>query len=297
MRKILYVVMLMLPCFLVAQVKIGDNPNSIHPNSILEMEGSDKALVLTRLSQAQMMGIQPLTGALVYNTDVQCIHYYDGAAWINLCDVTNVIQDLRFTSGVITLTGDPDATAIDLSGYDTDASDDFSGSFNDLTDVPVGLADGDDNTTTNLNQDVGTGVISYNNEIGLTQTANTVGSEVSNSISVGSNGGAFYESPIKAFGKIASDGSIDKATPGIIITKLAGNGNYRIDLPVGLVSDGDYIIQLSIPSRDGAGADDPGITYRAQSATGFEVIIGDNDNGGTDRSRYDSEFMFSILDF
>ena len=154
MRKILYFGMLMLPCFLVAQVKIGDNPNSIHPNSILEMEGSDKALVLTRLSQAQMMGIQPLTGALVYNTDVQCIHYYDGAAWINLCDVTNVIQDLRFTSGVITLTGDPDATAIDLSGYDTDASDDFSGSFNDLTDVPVGLADGDDNTTTNLNQDV-----------------------------------------------------------------------------------------------------------------------------------------------
>ncbi|MEM6894273.1 MAG: hypothetical protein AAF554_11320 [Bacteroidota bacterium] len=297
MRKILYVVTLMLPCFLVAQVKIGDNPNSIHPNSILEMEGSDKALVLTRLSQAQMMGIQPLTGALVYNTDVQCIHYYDGTTWINLCDVTNVIQDLRFASGVITLTGDPDATAIDLSNYDTDALDDFSGSFNDLTDVPVGLADGDDNTTTNLSQDLGTGVISYTNEIGLTQTANTVGTEINNSISVGSNGGAFYESPIKAFGKIASDGSIDKATPGIIVTQLGGNGNYQVDLPVGLVSDADYIIQLSLPSREGAGNDDPGITYRNQTATSFEVIIGDNDNGGTDRTRYNSEFMFSILDF
>ena len=296
MRKILYVVMLMLPCFLVAQVKIGDNPNSIHPNSILEMEGSDKALVLTRLSQAQMMGIQPLTGALVYNTDVQCIHYYDGAAWINLCDVTNVIQDLRFTSGVITLTGDPDATAIDLSGYDTDASDDFSGSFNDLTDVPVGLADGDDNTTTNLNQDVGTGVISYNNEIGLTQTANTVGSEVSNSISVGSNGGAFYESPIKAFGKIASNGDIEKATPGIMVDRLAA-GNYRVFLPAGLVSDDDYIIQLSLLSRNGTGNDDPGITYFNQGGNSFDVRIGDNDNGGGTRIFYDSEFMFSILDF
>jgi len=296
MRKILYVVMLMLPCFLVAQVKIGDNPNSIHPNSILEMEGSDKALVLTRLSQAQMMGIQPLTGALVYNTDVQCIHYYDGAAWINLCDVTNVIQDLRFTSGVITLTGDPDATAIDLSGYDTDASDDFSGSFNDLTDVPVGLADGDDNTTTNLNQDVGTGVISYNNEIGLTQTANTVGSEVSNSISVGSNGGAFYESPIKAFGKIASNGDIEKATPGIMVDRLAA-GNYRVFLPAGLVSDDDYIIQLSLLSRNGTGNDDPGITYFNQGVNSFDVRIGDNDNGGGTRIFYDSEFMFSILDF
>ncbi|MEO0506097.1 MAG: hypothetical protein AAF090_08080 [Bacteroidota bacterium] len=296
MRKILYVVMLMLPCFLVAQVKIGDNPNSIHPNSILEMEGSDKALVLTRLSQAQMMGIQPLTGALVYNTDVQCIHYYDDAAWINLCDVTNVIQDLRFTSGVITLTGDPDATAIDLSGYDTDASDDFSGSFNDLTDVPVGLADGDDNTTTNLNQDVGTGVISYNNEIGLTQTANTVGSEVSNSISVGSNGGAFYESPIKAFGKIASNGDIEKATPGIMVDRLAA-GNYRVFLPAGLVSDDDYIIQLSLLSRNGTGNDDPGITYFNQGVNSFDVRIGDNDNGGGTRIFYDSEFMFSILDF
>ncbi|MEM8762485.1 MAG: hypothetical protein AAGD88_01650 [Bacteroidota bacterium] len=296
MRKILYVVTLMLPCFLVAQVKIGDNPNSIHPNSILEMEGSDKALVLTRLSQAQMMGIQPLTGALVYNTDVQCIHYYDGTTWINLCDVTNVIQDLRFASGVITLTGDPDATAIDLSNYDTDASDDFSGSFNDLTDVPVGLADGDDNTTTNLSQDLGTGVISYNNEIGLTQTANTVGSEVSNSISVGSNGGAFYESPIKAFGKIASDGSIDKATPGITVDRLA-DGNYRVFLPVGLVSDDDYIIQLSLLSRNGTGNDDPGITYFNQFVDRFDVRIGDNDNGGGTRIFYDSEFMFSILDF
>lgn len=296
MRKILYVVMLMLPCFLVAQVKIGDNPNSIHPNSILEMEGSDKALVLTRLSQAQMTGIQPLTGALVYNTDVQCVHYYDGVAWINLCDVTNVIQDLRFTSGVITLTGDPDATAIDLSGYDTDASDDFSGSFNDLTDVPVGLADGDDNTTTNLNQDVGTGVISYNNEIGLTQTANTVGSEVSNSISVGSNGGAFYESPIKAFGKIASNGDIEKATPGIMVDRLAA-GNYRVFLPAGLVSDDDYIIQLSLLSRNGTGNDDPGITYFNQGVNSFDVRIGDNDNGGGTRIFYDSEFMFSILDF
>ncbi|MEL6483617.1 MAG: hypothetical protein AAFU57_14265 [Bacteroidota bacterium] len=297
MRKILFVFTLMLPCLLVAQVKIGDNPNSIHPNSILEMEGADKALVLTRLSQAQMMGIQPLTGALVYNTDTQCVHYYDGTAWINFCDVSNVIQDLRFTSGVITLTGDPDATAIDLSGYDTDASDDFSGSFNDLTDVPVGLADGDDNTTTNLNQDSGTGIISYENEVGLTQTANTVGTEINNSISVGSNGGAFYESPIKAFGKISADGSIAKATPGVSITQLAGNGNYRVDLPVGLVSDADYIIQLSLPSLEGGGNDDPGITYRNQTATSFEVIIGDNDNGGTDRSRYNSEFMFSILDF
>jgi hypothetical protein len=67
-------------------------------------------------------------------------------------------------------------------------------------------------------------------------------------------------------------------------------------LPTGSVSDANYIIQLTQPGRGGAGNDDPGISYSNQTATSFEVIIGDNDNGGTDRSRFDSEFMFTVLD-
>jgi hypothetical protein len=63
-----------------------------------------------------------------------------------------------------------------------------------------------------------------------------------------------------------------------------------------MVSDANYIIQLSQPGRGGAGNDDPGIAYENQTITNFEVIIGDNDNGATDRARYDSEFMFTILD-
>ncbi|MGS0526710.1 hypothetical protein ACU8V7_17655 [Zobellia nedashkovskayae] len=41
---------------------------------------------------------------------------------------------------------------------------------------------------------------------------------------------------------------------------------------------------------------DPGISYFNQTTTTFEVIIGDNDNGAGDRIRFDSEFMFTILD-
>jgi hypothetical protein len=122
-----------------------------------------------------------------------------------------------------------------------------------------------------------------------------VGSETNNSITVGSNGGAFYESPIKAFGKIASNGNVIRATPGISVTKLSGNGRYRVNLPAGLVSDANYIIQLTQPGRGGVGNDDPGISYNSQTNISFEVIIGDNDNGGTDRSRFNSEFMFTIL--
>jgi len=102
--------------------------------------------------------------------------------------------------------------------------------------------------------------------------------------------------PVKAIGKISSTGGIVKATTGITITKLAGNGRYRVNLPLGMVSDDHYIIQLSQPGRAGAGNDDPGISYSAQDSTGFDVIIGDNDNGGTDRARYNSEFMFTVLD-
>ena len=110
-------------------------------------------------------------------------------------------------------------------------------------------------------------------------------------------GTAWANSPIKAFGKISGGAAIIKATAGITISVVgAGNGHYRVNLPVGMVSDDHYIIQLSQPGRGGAGNDDPGISYSSQDDTGFDVIIGDNDNGGTDRSRYNSEFMFTVLD-
>ena len=102
-------------------------------------------------------------------------------------------------------------------------------------------------------------------------------------------------SPIKAFGKIASTGTVTKATPGVTTTRIS-KGYYRVTLPSGAVSDANYIIQLTQPGRGGVGNDDPGISYNNQTTTSFEVIIGDNDNGGTDRSRFDSEFMFTILD-
>lgn len=48
-------------------------------------------------------------------------------------------QDLQYLDGQISLTGDPDGTIIDLSLFDTDFRDDFSGSFLDLLDVPLNL--------------------------------------------------------------------------------------------------------------------------------------------------------------
>ena len=72
-----------------AQVKIGENPQNLDANSVLELESTNKALVITRLSTLQMDAMTPLNGALIYNTDTNCVHYYNGTEWINLCEAEN----------------------------------------------------------------------------------------------------------------------------------------------------------------------------------------------------------------
>ena len=71
------------------QVKIGDNPQNIDASSVLELEGTNKVLVITRASNLEMEAITPLRGGVIYNTDTQCLHYFNGSAWINLCDAVS----------------------------------------------------------------------------------------------------------------------------------------------------------------------------------------------------------------
>ncbi|MCG2461415.1 hypothetical protein K8352_11695, partial [Flavobacteriaceae bacterium F89] len=81
-----------------SQVKIGDNPQTLDPASILELESTSRALVISRVSTAQMNTITPLRGAMVYNTDADCLYYYNGTSWINLCEASG---------GAFTFTTDP----------------------------------------------------------------------------------------------------------------------------------------------------------------------------------------------
>lgn len=85
-RRLLFSLILfcvIIPTF--SQVKVGDNPSSIHLSSILELESSDKVLVISRMTNTQMNAIQPLQGALVFNTDENCVFIYDGSSWKALC--------------------------------------------------------------------------------------------------------------------------------------------------------------------------------------------------------------------
>ncbi|MFS4416348.1 hypothetical protein [Maribacter sp. 2307ULW6-5] len=66
-------------------MKIGDAPEEIDAGSLLELESTSKTLVLTRVNNAQMQALEPLPGALVYNTDRQCAFVFNGAQWNSLC--------------------------------------------------------------------------------------------------------------------------------------------------------------------------------------------------------------------
>ena len=90
--KLLFLLLVFINISLYSQVKIGDNPSAIHPNSILELESIDKALVISRMSAAQMNAIVPLPGALVFNTDANCVFMYNGTTWRSLCNTGAGIQ-------------------------------------------------------------------------------------------------------------------------------------------------------------------------------------------------------------
>lgn len=85
-----------------AQVKIGDNSSLIDSNSILELESNNKVLVITRLSQLEIDALNPLEGALVYNTDTECVYAFNGTLWKNLCNEPNItVSNTSPTSNTI----------------------------------------------------------------------------------------------------------------------------------------------------------------------------------------------------
>jgi integrin beta 8 len=85
--SLLFALILLFPwLYSFGQIKIGDNVSTIDGTSILELESSSKVLVLTRLTNVEMLDLNPLAGGMVYNTDTGCIHSYNGFNWISLCE-------------------------------------------------------------------------------------------------------------------------------------------------------------------------------------------------------------------
>lgn len=105
-----------------------------------------------------------------------------------------------------------------------------------------------------------------------------------------------------AAGKVLSTGTPTKII-GSSVSRIS-KGNYRVTFATPL-QDSNYIIMLTIKdcggSCNGNGSyDDPGIGYYDQGVGGFNINIGDSDNGNVGKVDVDLEFMFvvySIWDF
>jgi len=63
MKTSIFVLLFACTLFSYAQVKIGNDVSNIDQFSILELESKSKALVLTRVTNAEMLSMQPLNGA------------------------------------------------------------------------------------------------------------------------------------------------------------------------------------------------------------------------------------------
>lgn len=75
-------------CPVFGQQGIGTGETPPDKSAVLELRSTTKALLLPRLTSAQMTAIpSPTAGMIVYNTDDNCLSYYDGSKFNNMAGV------------------------------------------------------------------------------------------------------------------------------------------------------------------------------------------------------------------
>lgn len=96
-----------------AQMKLGNNPTTTNSNALLEMETTNKGLLLPRVALTSSTSFAPLSahvaGMAVYNTatagDVTPGYYFsDGAKWVKVADAATAVGSNIYTADG-TLTG------------------------------------------------------------------------------------------------------------------------------------------------------------------------------------------------
>lgn len=101
MKNLFVAILLFSALYSKAQVKIGDNPNTINSNSLLEMESSNKGFLPPRVALNSFNAITPLTGTvpagmLVFSSAgalTDGYYYWNGTLWVRLAGgETNMVS-------------------------------------------------------------------------------------------------------------------------------------------------------------------------------------------------------------
>ncbi|MFC4096327.1 beta strand repeat-containing protein [Euzebyella saccharophila] len=194
-----------------AQVKIGDNPQNINATSLLELQSNDKVLVITRVDAAQMATIVPTRGALVYNTTENCVFYYDGSQWVNLCEggaaagnltADPIVNDIS----TIVITQSADGSNFEIAPNSINSEQIVNGGINgiDIQDGSIGQGKLQNNSVTQdklSENSVGAFALDndninlsdFTNDQGFITNADIISNDAGNSIQPGSDNGAFYD--------------------------------------------------------------------------------------------------------
>jgi len=83
-----------------AQVGIGTE--TPHDSAMLEVESTEKGFLPPRLTTAQRDDniVNPAAGLVIYNTDTNCLQFYDGRFWISACDGMPDVSTVIGANGV-----------------------------------------------------------------------------------------------------------------------------------------------------------------------------------------------------
>ncbi|MEP0131358.1 MAG: hypothetical protein ABJJ25_13490 [Eudoraea sp.] len=267
------------------QIKIGDNPQNIDASSVLELESSNRVFVVTRINTSQMNSIVPSQGAIVYNTDEQCLYFYDGASWLNMCETFG----LTFTADpivnptptiVITETGDNrnfevgEITGANITDFSISGNDIQNNSITSDKLAPDSVGSEELQTNTVADDEIDYNQVTlndFNNDAGFITGAEIVSPDPNNSIT--DNTGAFYDdTPLQNdiaanTAAIAADGDTD-ATNEIQNLALAGNN---------LTISGANTVDLGVFNN--AGTDEQDLT--GATLSGANILQIDIENGAS----------------
>ncbi|WP_024772778.1 hypothetical protein [Aquimarina macrocephali] len=118
-----------------------------------------------------------------------------------------------------------------------------------------------------------------------------VSTDTNNDITAGTDSGAFFDSPVKAMGKVAGNGTALRIQGATVVRN--GIGNYTVTLSSARSSD-DYIIQLTVNDPSNYQSS---IQVTAQTTSTFTVQIYVRLNFDTTLYIDDADWYFTINDF
>ncbi|WP_412476484.1 beta strand repeat-containing protein [Flavobacterium sp. TBRC 19031] len=101
MKKTITSLLLLAGLCATAQVKIGDNPTTISPGAALEIESTNKGLVIPRVANTAAV-TSPTNGMLVYDLSSNCVKFYENGVWSNCISTgtSSVVQGILAQIGL-----------------------------------------------------------------------------------------------------------------------------------------------------------------------------------------------------